>query len=166
MFNDIYKFLKKDLNAQSKEEVYKKLSKFDIILFADKFHDSNLFNNNYIGFSIWTGYKCLKSTKFYFYCIKEYLKERKSFKEINIVFQTAWRIYIMGKKYDIFTDLGILSHIFVIFMKILFEVIEISYSFQETVKIVKKHANTDEKIIEQYIHKHGSKTRLILSKYS
>lgn len=69
----------------------------------------------------------------------------------------------MGKKYDIFTDLGILSHILVIFMKILFEVIEISYSQQETVKIIKKHVNADEKIIEQYIHKYGTKPRFILS---
>jgi len=163
VFKDIYKFLKKDLNAQSKEEVYKKLSKFDIILFADKFHDSHLFNNNYIGFSIWTGYTGLKSTKFYLYCIKEYINKRKSFKKINIVFQTAWKVYIMGKKYDIFTDLGILSHILVIFMKILFEVIEISYSQQETVKIVKEHVDADERIIEQYIHKYGSKPRFILS---
>ncbi len=42
VFKEIYKFLKKDLGANSKEEIYKRLSKFDAILFADKFHDSHL----------------------------------------------------------------------------------------------------------------------------
>ena len=54
-----------------------------------------------------------------------------------------------GKKYDIFTDLGILSRIIVAFMKILFEVVEISYSSQETLKIVKEHFDVEEKLIEQ-----------------
>jgi Cdc6-like AAA superfamily ATPase len=161
VFKEIYNFLKKDTNAKSKEEVYKNLSKFDVLLFADRFHDSHLMDNNNVGFSVWTKHARFMSTKFYLYCIWEYINERKYFKEINIVLQTSWRVYIIGKKYDIFTDLGILSRLIVIFMRILFEVVEISYSRQETLKIVKEHVNVDEKIIEKYIHKYGSKPRFI-----
>ncbi len=161
VFKEIYNFLKKDTNAKSKEEVYKNLSKFDVVLFADRFHDSHLMDNNNVGFSVWSAHAGFNSIKFYLYCIWEYINERKSFKEINIVLQTAWRVYIRGKKYDIFTDLGILSRIIVAFMKILFEVVEISYSSQETLKIVKEHFDVDEKLIEQYIHKYGSKPRFI-----
>jgi hypothetical protein len=161
VFKDIYRFLKKDLRADSKEEIYKRLSKFDAVLFADKFHDSHLIDEETVGFSVWTDHAGFKATKFYMLCISEYLRERKAFKGINIILQTAWRVYFRGKKYDVFSDLGILSRSIVFLMRIFFEVVEISYSPQETLKIVKKHVNADDKLIESYINRYGSKTRFI-----
>jgi hypothetical protein len=161
VFEEIYKFLKKDLGVNSKEEVYHTLSQFDAILFADRFHDSHLIEEKSVGFSVWTDHAGFTATKFYMLCINEYLKERKTFKGINIILQTAWRVYIRGKKYDLFSDLGILSSVVVFFMRIFFDVIEISYSPQETLEIVKNHVNADDKLIESYIDKYGSKPRFI-----
>ena len=78
-------------------------------MFADKFHDSHLIDEETVGFSVWTDHAGFKATKFYLLCISEYLRERKAFKGINIILQTAWRVYFRGKKYDVFSDLGILS---------------------------------------------------------
>jgi Cdc6-like AAA superfamily ATPase len=161
VFKQIYRFLKKDLGASSKNQIYKSLSEFDAILFADKFHDSHLIDKETVGFSVWTDHAGIKATKFYMLCIGEYLRERKTFKGINIILQTAWRVYFRGKKYDVFSDLGILSRSIVFLMRIFFEVVEISYSPQETLKIVKKHVKADDKLIEGYINKYGSKTRFI-----
>jgi hypothetical protein len=161
VFKEIYTFLKKDLGVSSREGVYKSLSKFDAILFADRFHDSHLIEDETVGFSVWTDRAGLKAAKFYMLCITEYLRERKTFNGINIILQTAWRVNIRGKKYDLFSDLGILSRSMVFLMRIFFNVIEISYSPQETLKIVKKHVNSDDKLIEGYIDKYGSKPRFI-----
>ncbi len=161
VFKTVYTHLTEDLNAGSKGEVYKSLSEFDAVLFADRFHDSHLLNSKTVGFSVWTDHAGFRATYFYLMCIIEYLRERKAFKGINIVFQTAWRVYIGGNKYDVFTDLGILSKFLVAVMGIFFEVEAISYSPQETIKIVKKHVDADEKLIEHYIDKYGSKPRLI-----
>jgi ABC-type dipeptide/oligopeptide/nickel transport system ATPase component len=161
VFKGIYLEMKRDLEAGSKEEVYDGLSKFDAVLFADRFHDSHLLDNSTVGFSVWTDQAGFKAIKFYLLCIFEYFKERKSFKEINMILQTAWRIHIKGKKYDVFSDLGILSRVILALMRIFFEVVEISYSPQETLKIVKEHVDVDEKLVEHYIDKYGSKPRFI-----
>jgi len=63
------------------------------------------------GFSEWT-LKSRKTPIFYLLCIKEYLKYRKEFKDLNIIFQTAWRLKIGDKKYDIFTDIPIFQGYF------------------------------------------------------
>ncbi len=161
VFKEVYKEMKSDLEAKSKEEVYIGLSGFDAVLFADRFHDSHLLDKNNIGFSVWTSQVGFKATKFYFLCIVEYLKERKSFKRINVILQTAWRVNFRGKKYDVFSDLGIISWLIIAMMKIFFEVVVISYSPQETLKIVKEHIMADDKLIEHYIDHYGSKPRLI-----
>jgi Cdc6-like AAA superfamily ATPase len=161
VFESIYTYLKEDLAEDSKNEIYRRLSKFDAVLFADRFHDSHLLNSDNIGFSVWTDHAGFRATYFYFLCITEYLRERKTYKGINIILQTAWRVYINGKKYDVFTDLGILSKFLVAVMRIFFEVVEISYSPNETIEIVKKHVDADEKLIEHYIGMYGYKPRLI-----
>jgi hypothetical protein len=163
VFKEIYKFLKKDLGVDSKEGVYHCLSQFDAILFADRFHDSHLIHEETVGFSLWTDQAGYKTIKFYMLCITEYLRNRKTFNGINIILQTAWRMHFRGKKYDVFSDLGILSSVIVFLMGIFFEVIEISYSPQETFKIVKNHVDADDKIIKSYINKYGSKPRFICS---
>ena len=161
VFKGVYKEINEDLGARSKDEVYESLSKYDAILFADRFHDSHLMGKDTVGFSVWTVHAGLKPTKFYLMCISEYFNERNTFKNINIILQTAWRFYFRGKKYDVFSDLGIISKAVVALMRTFFDVVVISYSPQETFQIVKSHVNTDDQLIERYIHKYGSKPRLI-----
>jgi hypothetical protein len=161
VFKQVYQFMKDDFDVKSKTEVYKCLSEYDAILFADNFHDSHLIDQETIGFSLWTKNAGYNAFKFYLLCIHEYFRERNAFKDINIILQTAWRVNIRGKKYDLFSDLGILSKICVSVLRIFFEVVLISYSYDETINIVQKHVNVDERIIGQYIDKYGNKPRFI-----
>lgn len=161
VFMEIYKHLKADLSVNSKDEIYESFTLYDAILFADRFHDSHLMDDGTVGFSLWTDHNGLKSYGFYILCMVEYFKNRKMFKKINIILQTAWRIRFNGKKYDLFTDLGFVSKIIVAFLRIFFEVVEISYSKEETIQIVKKHVNVDEKLIKNYIGIYGNKPRLV-----
>ncbi len=162
VFNTIFKGLSKDLGMKSKEEIYRKLSEYDAVLIADKFHDLHNLEPNYVGFSKWTYHAGFKALYFYLLCIAEYIKHRKYFKNINIILQTAWRVSIMGKKYDLFSDLGIFSKIFVSILKVFFDVIQISYSEKETINIVKMHVkDADTETVRQYIQKYGHKPRFI-----
>lgn len=162
VFNTLFKQIAEDIGAENKDDVYQKLSKYDALLFADNFHDSHHINKKPVGFSKWTDENGFKTFYFYLLCIIEYLKHRKDFKRMNIVFQTAWRIYIGGKKYDIFTDFGFPSKFIKIILKIFFKSVEISYSQMETINIVKLHINgVDEALIEKYIQKYGFKPRFI-----
>ena len=162
VFKSVYKVLRDDLQAESKKDVYKRLSRFDVVLIADSFHDSHLKNREVVGFSQWSDKAGFKALPFYLRCVREYLKYRKDFKGMNLVLQTAWRVYIRGKKYDLFSDLGILSRTLVFLLKRMFTVVEISYSEEETIKIVKKHLpDADEELIHSYIKKYGNKPRFI-----
>lgn len=162
VFNKIFEGLSKDLKVNSKEEIYKKLSEYDAVLIADNFHDFHNLDHNYVGFSKWTNHVGFRAFYFYLLCIAEYAKHRKYFKNMNIILQTAWRIYIRGKKYDLFSDLGLFSRITVGILKIFFDVAEIRYSEKETIDIVKMHvkdANTGD--IKRCIHEYGCKPRFI-----
>ena len=162
VFNKMIQDLGSDLGVNSKDEIYKKLSSFDSILIADSFHDAHLLNSNVVGFSQWTNKAGLGSFYFYLLCIIEYLKKRKYFKNINLIFQTSWRFNFRDKRYDIFTDFGLLSKILAKVLKIFFVVIEIAYSEEETIEIVKiyiKDARVED--IKHYIKKFGFKPRLI-----
>lgn len=162
VFNLIFKSLKQDLEVKSRKDIYKRLSEFDLILIADDFHDSHRQNPEVTGFSQWSDQIGVKAFKFYLYCIWEYLNQRKDFKHINLVFQTSWRIYICGVKYDLFSDLGVLSRFLVYILNRLFTIVEITYSKEETIAIVKNHIPlADEDAIMLYIEKYGCKPRLI-----
>lgn len=162
VFNAIFETIAEDLEIKSREEIYKELSNYDAVLIADSYHDSHLSGKNSAGFSQWADKNGIKTFYFYLLCINEYLKHRKEFKRINIIFQTAWRVYIRGKKYDIFTDFGILSALIKIILKIFFQTVEISYSQAEIINIVKMHIkDADEAIIKKYIQKYGFKPRFI-----
>lgn len=162
VFNNLYKDLNDDLGTKSKEDIYNELSRFDTVLIADSFHDAHVLNPKNIGFSQWTDKAGFNAFYFYLLCIKEYFKNRKYFKGINLVFQTAWRIRIRGKKYDIFTDFGFFSKIIVNILKLFFTVVEISYSKKETIEIVKMHIeDADAEKIKQCIQKYGCKPRFI-----
>jgi len=115
-----------------------------------------------VGFSQWTDYKGFKSLNFYLICIYEYLKHRSDFKKINMILQTAWRVRLGGEKKDIFTDMGLLSSLANAALSVPFEVVEIAYSEEETINIVKSHlrdADLDE--VKYYIKKYGNKPRFI-----
>ena len=161
LFDGVYKEFKREIGADSKKEIFEGLSKFDAVLFADSFHDSHINGDGTVGFSVWTGHAGFKAIKFYLLCITEYLTDRQAFKGINIILQTAWRIDFNGKKYDIFSDLGIISMLCAALLRIFFEVVVISYSSEETIKIVKNHINANEKLIQHYIDRYGSKPRYI-----
>ena len=162
VFNIIFEYLKDDLNLESRKDIYKRLREFDLVLIADDFHDSHRQNPEIMGFSQWTQVVGFKSFTFYLLCIWEYLNHRDHFKDITLVFQTSWRIYISGVKYDLFSDLGILSRFLVFILKRFFIVVEISYSDEETIKIVKNYIpHVDENLILIYIKKYGHKPRFI-----
>ena len=162
VFNKMFQDLKSDLGVNSKKEIYKNLSSFDAILIADSFHDAHILNPNVVGFSQWTNKAGIRSFYFYLLCIMEYLKRRKYFKNMNLIFQSSWRLDFKDKKYDIFTDLGLLSKIIVKVLKIFFVIIEIAYSEEETIEIVKLYVN-DARVedIKHYIKKFGYKPRFI-----
>jgi hypothetical protein len=151
----------KDLGVNSKNECYQRLLDFDVVLFADKFHDIHYIEHGKVGFSMWTDTVGWRAAYFYILCIAEYIRHRRNFQDMNMIFQTAWRTYFRGKKYDIFTDLGILSRIIVGVFKLLFEVVEISYSENETIEIVKNHVDASEADIKELIKKYGRKPRFI-----
>ncbi len=102
LLNQIYTDMKLSLGSKSKSELFQDLAGYHALLIADSFHDSHLLNNKYIGYSLWTKNNGISSLKFYFLCINEYVRNRKYYKEINLIFQTAWRVKIGKKKYDSF----------------------------------------------------------------
>ena len=162
VFNRIFECLASDLGLSLRKDIYKKLSEFDAVLIADSFHDPHNLNPEKVGFSQWTDKAGLRSFYFYFLCIIEYFKNRNYFKKINLVLQTAWKIYIMGKKYDIFTDFGVFSKIILKVLKIFFVVEEISYTKKETIEIVRMHIeDADTENIKQHIQKYSCKPRFI-----
>lgn len=162
VFNKLFNDLANDLGLKSKEEVYKRLSEFDAVLIADSFHDAHILNPKDVGFSMWTNKAGFRSFYFYLLCIIEYFKNKKYFKNMNIILQTAWRIRINSKKYDIFTDFGFFSKITINILKLFFSVIEISYSEKETAEIVRMHIeDADPQKIKQCIQKYGCKPRFI-----
>jgi len=162
VLNALFENINNELQVKSKDEIYKKISEYDAVLIADSFHDSYNLDPNYVGFSQWTNKVGFRAFYFYLLCIIEYIKYWKYFKNINIVLQTAWRVYIRGKKYDIFSDFGLLSKILVYILKVFFDVVQISYSEKETIDIVKMHIkNTDEDTIKRCIQKYGFKPRFI-----
>ena len=162
VFDMLLESSKKDVQVHSKKELYKRLSEFDAVLIADSFHDSHLQNPYSIGFSQWTDKSILKVFSFFLMCFWEYFSHWRYLRNVNFLFQSSWRIYIRGRKYDLFSELGILSKVIGFILKRIFTVAVISYSEKETVEIVKNHipqANQD--IIKYYIEKHGYKPRFI-----
>lgn len=162
VFNKIFQDLTYDLGLESGEEIYNKLSEYDAVLIADSFHDAHLLNPGNVGFSQWTDRAGFRSFYFYLLCIMEYFKNRKYYKKMNLIFQTAWRVHIRGKKYDIFTDFGLFSKFLVKILGIFFVVVEISYSEKETIEIVRIYIkDVGEETIKRCIHKYGYKPRFI-----
>lgn len=163
VFKEFFNTLKEDMDVDSYEKIYLEASKYDLVLFADKFHDSEFIDKNKIGLSMWTDHKGIRTFPFYLLVIIEYIKHKKYLKDVNIVLQTAWTVRIKGVKYDLFTDFGPLSKIMKGALRLLFEVVEISYCESEVIEIVKnRFQDVNEDIIRSYIQKYGNKPRFIL----
>ena len=161
VYSEFLNSLMVQTGSSSKQEIFKRFSEFDVVLFADKFQDADKFHPKNIGFSRWTQRAGWCSAPFYILCIRDYLKYRKEFQNSNIIFQTVWRIKFRGRKYDAFTDLGLLSLLLVKILGMLFETVEISYSEEETVEIVKTHVDAPESEIRELIKKYGCRPRFI-----
>ena len=164
VYNQIYEFLYYDLFAKTKDEVFNEMSKFDAVLVADKFLDSQYIDKSKIGLAEWVKNKSILSIPFYLMFIFDTLKYRNKLKKINLVFQTAWTIEINGIKYDIITDIGLFSSMLQSILKKIFEVVKIEYTEDETIKIVKSYfKDVNIKEIRYYINKYGFKPRYILN---
>jgi hypothetical protein len=167
VLNKFFQTLMKDMNVKDVDEIYIKASQYDAVLFADRFHDSQFLYEDKKGFSIWMDKKGIRTLPFYILLIVHYFQNYSKFKKINIIFQTAWTFRVKGVKYDLFTDFGLFSKLIIQILRIFFEVVEISYSDEEIRDIIKKHRpDADEKEIQLYIKKYGSRIRFILQSLS
>ncbi len=163
VFKEVFKSIKSDMGAKTKRDIYKKVSEYDALLFADKFLDSEFLDPQKVGLSKWVDYKGIKSFPFYIMCYFEYLRHKKELKKTNIILHHSWIIKINKIKYDLLTDFGLISKAIVSILNLSFEVVEISYSELETVEIVKSHVkDIDENTIKLYIQKYGCRPRFIL----
>lgn len=163
VFNTTIEAVKETLDAKDNREAYRRLSSFDAVLFADRFHDSHLLKDDLHGFSEWT-LKSWKTPYFYLLCIREYFKYKEEFKHLNIIFQTAWRLKIGKRKHDIFTDIPIISKILSKILGMIFTVVRIEYTPKETIKIIKAHLKVEEEKIKKYIKVYGCRPRYILER--
>ena len=160
--NEVYMALidtmKHDFGVKTEEDVYKEISKYDTVLFADELLDSGSLNREKVGLSQWIHENRLISILFYFLLVYNYFKHLKEFRKLNIVFHTTWTFIVKETKYDLLTDFSLLSLIFKSILKLFFEVIEISYTESETIKIVKSYfKDINEEQIKHYIKKYGCK---------
>ncbi|MEN6293307.1 MAG: hypothetical protein ABFC34_07620 [Methanobacterium sp.] len=163
VYKELINGIKEDFGIERKEEIFSRLSNYDVVLVADKILDSESLNEKKIGLGEWIKNKGLKSIPFYLIILFQYLINKRKLLQINLVVHMTWAIEIRGYKYDLITDFSIFSKILSLFLKIFFDVIEISYSQEETIKIVKNHFSCiDDEKIKFYIEKYGNKPRYIL----
>ena len=164
--DEVYKIfwdtLKEDMGVKSRKEIYKNASRYDLVLFADHFLDSEYFDHDKVGLGLWTEENGPSTFYFYFKVLIEFLKHYNNLKNVNVVAQTAWVFKFRGVRYDILTDFSFLSKILVFLVKKLFEVVLISYTNEEMIEIVRSY-NKDlgEDEIKKYIQKYGNRPRFI-----
>ncbi|MGB9979902.1 hypothetical protein [Methanobacterium sp.] len=163
IFRELMDGIKKDFGVKTKKEMINKFSMYDVVLIADKVLDSESLNEKKIGLGEWIKNKGLKSIPFYLILFFKYLVNKINLNRMNLVIHTTWAIEIKGYKYDLITDFSIFSKILSLILRIFFEVVEISYSEEDTIKIVKHHfKGINEEKIKFYIKKYGNKPRYIL----
>lgn len=120
VYNALISTMKHDFNVKTDKELYKETSKYDAVLFADHVLDSELLDGKQVGLGHWIHKNRLKSIIFYFILIYNYLKYRKQFRMLNIIFHTTWTFTLKGVKYDLLTDFSLLSLFFKSILKIIF----------------------------------------------
>lgn len=162
VFREVFNVFKKDFNVNSITDVYRKASQYDAILLADKLLDSEYLDQNKLGLSKWIEDRGIKSFYLYLLFILEYLKHRKDLKKINVILHHSPVIIIKGNKYDLLTDLGMLSKALKTLLGFFFELVEISYDELETIEIVKNHPQyKNEEQVKLFIRRYGNRPRLI-----
>jgi energy-coupling factor transporter ATP-binding protein EcfA2 len=165
VFDEFYQTLRKDLGVRTNEEVYQKVQEYDVVLLADKILDSEFIDKDKVGLSLWSLNKGFDTFPFYFGILMEYFKHRKDLNKINVVIQTAFVFRFKGVKYDLLTDFYVISPVLVFILNRFFEVMRISYSQEETIKIVKKNfKKVDDDQIKLYIDEYGCKPRFIFER--
>ena len=163
VFKELINGIKEDFGVKTKKEMINKLSNYDVVLIADKILDSESLNERKIGLGEWIKNKGLKSIPFYFILLFKYIINKINLNKMNLVMHTTWAIEIKGYKYDLITDFSIFSKILSLILRIFFDVVEISYSEEDTIKIVKHHfEDIDKEEIKFYIKEYGNKPRYIL----
>ncbi len=163
VYKELINGIKKDFDVKTKEEIFNEFSNYDVVLVADKILDSESLNEKKIGLGGWIKNKGLKSIPFYLIILFQYIINRRNLLKINLVVHTTWAVRIKGYKYDLITDFSIFSKIISLILKIFFEVVEISYSKEDTIKIVKNHfKDADNEKIKYYTKRYGNKPRYIL----
>lgn len=162
VFSEFYQTLREDLGVKTNEEVYQKVQEFDAVLLADKILDSEFIDKNKVGISLWTLNKGFDAFPFYFKVFLERLNHRKDLEKINLIIQSAFVFRFKGVEYDLLTDFHVISQVMVLILSLFFEVINISYSEEETLRIVKNNfKDVDEKQIKSCIKRYGCKPRFI-----
>jgi hypothetical protein len=163
VYKELITGIKKDFGVKTKEEIFNKFSNYDVVLVADKILDSESLNEKKIGLGEWIKNKGLKSIPFYLIILFQYIVNKRNLLKMNLVVHTTWAVEIKRYKYDLITDFSIFSKLISVILRIFFEVVEISYSEEDTIKIVKHHfKDIDDEKIKQYIEKYGNKPRYIL----
>ncbi|HMK54003.1 MAG TPA: hypothetical protein VK444_04395 [Methanobacteriaceae archaeon] len=162
VYKTFWDTIEEDMGVKTKKEVYKKAEEYDLVLFADPFLDSEYIDENKVGLGLWTETNGPSTAPFYFRVLREYLVHRKYLKDLNLVTQTAWVLKYKKIRYDILTDFSVFSSFLVFLLKIFFDVVQIKYTKEETIKIIRNHplAGTDEQI-EKYIDEYGCRPRFI-----
>ncbi|MCC7551703.1 MAG: hypothetical protein KO316_09510 [Methanobacterium sp.] len=167
VFQVFWDTLGKDMGTRNHDEIYQKASEYDFVLFADKFSDSQHIKKDKVGMGLWTENRGFSTFPFYFRILWEYLNRRTELKKVNIVTQAAWILKVRGIRYDILTDFSFISRTLMFFLKQFFEVVRISYSEEEIMKIVKIHFPAlEEEEIKYYIKKCGRRPRFIFESIS
>jgi hypothetical protein len=162
VYQEFFRSLKNDLGVNTNKEVYEKVKEYDAVLLADKILDSEFIDQRKVGLSLWSEYKGIQAFPFYILVFLQYLKHRRDLEEVNLIIQTSLVIIIKGVKYDLLTDFSIISQSFVFILKFFFDVIRISYSEEETIKIIKnKFRSVNEEKVRLCIKKYGYKPRFI-----
>lgn len=162
VYREFFKMLRDDLGVKTNKEVFMKVKDFDAVLLADKILDSEFLDENKLGLSLWTETNVIRAFPFYILVFLQRLKHEKDLKEINVIIQTALMIRFRGVKYDLLTDFSIFSNFLVFILGLFYEIVKISYSEKETIKIVKNHfKDVSEDKVKSYIKIYGCKPRLI-----
>lgn len=163
LFQEIFSVFKNDFQVNSNREVYKKAADYDMILFADKFLDSEFLEKDKVGLSKWIEHKGLKAVSIYILVLWEIIKHHRELKDKNVVLHHSMVVRYHGNKYDFLTDFGLLSWFIRGFMGLFFEYVMISYGEDEILKIVNTCPHyRDEKQIRKLIKRYGNRPRLIL----
>lgn len=163
IFQEFINTLKRDFKVKTKDDAYRRLSQFDMVLFADKILDSDYSSENKIALTQWLQKNRLKSILLYLRILYELLKYRTKLQRVNLIFHMTLTFEFGEKKYDVLSDFSLFSMLIKGILKLFFDVIEIKYDESETIEIINSHfQGVSKSQIRSYIKKYGYRPRYIL----